>query len=548
MKLKDLKLGTKQMLGFSIILIIMAGSHVYSTRKMAAIKAELDEVTNNWLPRAVALSDINLGVSNLYLLQLQQAFTTSAEQAQEQNFAMINLLTEIDGNVDIYDSLKTDSERRNLYSDEERELYIKFEEQWELYKDISIDFFRKHQADHYKKAVQLLTSEAQQVFIEISSVLVELVNVNKNDSFDAAKRVEVTYNSTHKIMIILYVVTILLSVIIALGLVRFITIPVQELELAARKVANGNLDVRLDISTKDEIGNLAHSFNQMTTSLREGKDKTERQAAKLRAQNEDLERAMLQLKNTQEQLLMKEKMAALGDLVAGVAHEINNPIGAVNSSIDVSDRCIDTIESVIEKSESLKEMKNNLELKKSLKILKENTKVNLIAGERIATIVKSLKNFARLDEAEYKKVDIHEGIDSSLTLLGYEFLNRIFVSKEYGKIPEFACYPSQLNQVFINILKNASQAIDNSGTISIKTFKKNNHIYVQISDTGKGIPRNKVDKIFNFGFTAGGERIKLTSGLSTTYNIVQKHGGEIKVESVPGKGTTFSVILPIRKR
>ncbi len=158
-------------------------------------------------------------------------------------------------------------------------------------------------------------------------------------------------------MIILYVGTFLLSALIAVGLVRFITIPVQQLELAAGKVAQGVLNVQLQISGKDEIGSLAHSFNQMTTSLREAKEKTERQAEKLKKQNHDLEQAMHELKNTQEQLMMKEKMAALGDLVAGVAHEINSPIGTVNGSTDVSSRCVDKIKIVLEQSESIEDIK-----------------------------------------------------------------------------------------------------------------------------------------------------------------------------------------------
>lgn len=546
MKFKDFKLGTKQMLGFGIILIIMAGSHVYSTRKMAALNAQIDEVTKNWLPRAIAISDIRFNTSELRRIQLQRAFATDETRKKELAIRTIDLLDKLNNNRDAYEELKRFSEKRNLYSEEERKLYSEFDQKWDRYQDLSISFFKHVRSNENHEAISLLNSEAWEVFNDFSDDLVNLVNVNKKDSFEAAKRADITYRSTHKIMIILYVVTILLSGLIALGLVRFITIPVQQLELAAGKVAQGDLNVQLQISGKDEIGSLAHSFNQMTTSLREAKEKTEQQAEKLKKQNHDLEQAMHELKNTQEQLMMKEKMAALGDLVAGVAHEINSPIGAVNGSTDVSSRCVDKIKIVLEQSESIEDIKKNRQLPETLKILKDSIEVTLAAGGRIATIVNSLKNFARLDEAEYKKVNIHEGIDSSLTLLENELRGRICVIKEYGEIPEILCNPGLLNQVFMNLLKNASYAIEDSGTIGIKTFKENNHIRVQISDTGKGIAHEKLNTIFDFGFSVGGSRVKMSSGLSTAYNIVQKHNGEIKVESNVGKGTTFSISLPIK--
>ena len=236
----------------------------------------------------------------------------------------------------------------------------------------------------------------------------------------------------------------------------------------------------------------------------------------------------------------------MGDLVAGIAHEINNPIGVVISAADVSIRCLDKIESGLKTGEGKEGRRDDKPIPKAFRILKENIKVTVTAGDRIATIVKSLKNFARLDEAEYQKVDIHEGIDSSLTLLGTELTNRIEIKKEYGEIPKIECYPAQLNQVFISLLKNASQAIGDSGTIGIKTFGEENHIHVQISDTGKGIPHDRLNKIFDFGFSADGSRVKMGAGLTTAYNIIQKHNGEIKVTSEVGKGTTFSIILPIK--
>ncbi len=514
----------------------MAGVHVYSARKMAEIKAEIDEVTASWLPRAIAISDINFNTANLRIIQLQHAFVTDAARKEKLAITMISLLDEINENRDTYEMLKASSEERHLYSENERTLYSEFVQKWDQYQDLSLTILKLISNNENEAAIALLNGEAQEVFNDLSADLIELVSVNKQDSFDAAKRADMTYQSAHKIMISLYIFTILLSVFIAAGLARSIIRPVQQLEQAAGKVAKGDLAVRLDMPSKDEIGNLALSFNQMTTSLGIAKEKMEKQADTLRAQNKQLKQAMHELRETQEQLLLKEKMASLGDLVAGVAHEINNPIGAVNASADVVSRCVDKIELEANKSQGLQ---------KTTKILKESIGVILTAGNRIAAIVKSLRNFARLDESEYQKTDIHEGIESSLILMENEFQNRISVVKDYHDIPEIGCYPGQLNQVFLNLLKNAANAIDGSGRIGIKTAKENGHVRVEISDTGKGIPRKKLDKIFDFGFSTGDSRVKMSSGLSTAYNIIQKHHGEIKVDSEVGKGTTFSIVLPI---
>jgi signal transduction histidine kinase len=546
MKFRDLKLGAKQRFGFGLVLLIMAGVNIYSINRMAVLKRDIDEVTKNWLPRAIAISDINVNTSELRRNQLQHAFAVDEAIKQQQAAAMITLIDRINENIDTYEQLKAESEKRDLYSEAERQLYAEFDRQWEQYLDLSFEFLRLSQDNEMQAALALLDGDAREVYSAASRNLAQLVEVNKLDSEKAAARAEVTFRQARRFTYSLLAITVLVSAFLVAWLVRLITMPMQQLEHAAGRVAQGDLNVQLEIVSKDEIGSVALSFNQMTRSLRDAKQQTELQEQKLRTQNEYLAKTMHQLKTTQEQLLLKEKMAALGDLVAGVAHEINNPIGVVIASTDVSQRCVDKIEGVLHKSKSLPEISRSHLLEKSLKILRENIAVTLTAAERIASLVKSLKNFTRVDESEYQRTNIHDGIDSSLTLMESEMRGRIRVKKEYGEIPAISCYPGQLNQVFINLLKNACGAIAGSGTIGIKTFKENNHIYVEISDTGCGIPPEKLERLFDFGFSSGGSRVKMSSGLSSAYNIIQKHEGEIKVESEVGKGTTFSIILPIK--
>jgi PAS domain S-box-containing protein len=262
--------------------------------------------------------------------------------------------------------------------------------------------------------------------------------------------------------------------------------------------------------------------------------------------NEALQKALGQLKNTQQELVMHSKMAALGSLVAGVAHEVNNPIGAVNSAADVSIRCVDKLIYWLETSQSLEELKSNPQFCQVLDFLKQNNQITATAGSRIAKIVRSLKNFARLDEAEFQEANLHEGIESTLTLVHHELKNKATVIKDFGELPLVYCYPNQLNQVFMNLFVNASQAIEIEGSIKIKTFSDGNHAYVKISDTGKGIPPESLPKIFDPGFTTKGVGVGTGLGLSISYNIIQKHKGEIKVDSAVGKGTEFTIKVPIR--
>ena len=544
MNFKNLKLATKQRVGFAIILVLLAMVNAYFLYKIRTIKDDIDEVTQSWMPRAIILSDINFSSSELRRIQLQQAFATD-KAIDEFNIQSIELLDRIDNQIDTYDTLKAASQQRNLYSEEEGRLYTEFEQKWENYKDLSIEFFLYIKNDQNQEALTLLDGEAKDVFNDFSSNLVQLVNVNKEDSFAAAKRAEVTFKSTRRASLIILIVSVLLSIFIAHRLVRFITVPIHKLEEAAGKVAKGDLKVQLPVTSTDEVGSLAGSFNQMTHSLSEAKERMDRQAQKLRGQNKVLEKAMRELRETQDQLLMQEKMASLGDLVAGIAHELNNPVGTMNGSIDVSQRCLEKVKEKIESGKSIEDLKNDKGLSKVIQIFEQNIGVMLDAGNRIAVLVQGLKNFARLDESDFQKADIREGLESTLTLMSSEFQDRITIVKDLSEIPKIACFPGQLNQVFLNLLKNATDAIEGDGTIGVKTFRENSHVCIVISDTGRGIPQHKLKKIFDIGFTTGDSRIKMASGLSTAYNIVQKHNGEIKIESVVGKGSKFSILLPV---
>jgi PAS domain S-box-containing protein len=256
---------------------------------------------------------------------------------------------------------------------------------------------------------------------------------------------------------------------------------------------------------------------------------------------DDLSKANLNLRETQAQLVQSEKMASLGMLVAGIAHEINTPVGAIHSMHDTLVRSLGKLNQTLQK-QFPDEYKENTSLAETLTIIKDANRVIESGTERVTTIVKRLRSFARLDEAALKNANIEEGIEDTLTLVHHEIKNRIQVIKNYGKIPVIACYPGQLNQVFLNLLINANQAIKDHGEIKITTLQRDNTVHVVIEDNGVGIPKENLNKIFDPGFTTKGVGTGL--GLSICYQIVKDHRGTIWVESEEGKGTKFTVIIP----
>lgn len=244
-------------------------------------------------------------------------------------------------------------------------------------------------------------------------------------------------------------------------------------------------------------------------------------------QRDELQLALKELKDTQVQLINSEKMASLGQLIAGVAHEINTPLASINSNNAILAKFIKKIGDE-EITETLKEI-NELDRE---------------AVGRISNMVKSLKKFVRLDEADLQEADINKELDLTLDLMRHETKNRIEIIKDYGELPLIKCYPNMLNQVFMNILINACQSIDKAGQITITTEFKDDNLIVKIKDNGKGIEADKVDKIFTAGYTTKGVGVGTGLGLAISDKIIRKHNGEIKVNSTLGVGSEFTITIP----
>jgi len=261
----------------------------------------------------------------------------------------------------------------------------------------------------------------------------------------------------------------------------------------------------------------------------------------------------------QNQLMQSDKMASIGQLAAGVAHEINNPVGYINSNISTLEGYANDLFGFIDNlSEILKSKKledNDLnELKEELdyEFIKEDLNELLTESKdginRVIKIVKDLKDFSHVDEEEWQWANLEEGVDSTLNVVNNEIKYKADIIKEYGEIPEVECIASQLNQVFMNLLVNAAHAIEDKGTITIRTGKENENIWISIIDTGSGIEEKNLNKLFEpfFSTKPVGEGTGL--GLSLSYGIIQKHSGKIEVKSELNKGTEFKIILPVNQQ
>ncbi|EAW35564.1 ATP-binding protein [Lyngbya sp. PCC 8106] len=337
--------------------------------------------------------------------------------------------------------------------------------------------------------------------------------------------------------------SLLLSVIIATILAfytgRTIARPIQKVtEVAQTVTGTEDFDLRVPVTSTDEVGILAISFNQLI---------------------EWIEHYTRELNETQTQLIQTEKMSSLGQMVAGIAHEINNPIGFIHGNLIHIESYAEELLNVVtlfreHRSQVSPEVTTLIE-ESDLDFIREDFPKILqsmrMGTDRICEIVLSLRNFSRLDEAQVKACDLHEGLESTLLLLNHRLNSQIDIVKNYGQIPEVACHPAQINQVFMNILSNAIDALLEQENqldkkIMILTESQDEEVIIRISDNGGGIPAEILGKLFDPFFTTKPVGKGTGLGLAISYKIIEKHQGKIQVHSSEHEGTEFMITLPIQ--
>jgi signal transduction histidine kinase len=363
--------------------------------------------------------------------------------------------------------------------------------------------------------------------------------------------------------VLLAALVVLFTYLIAEG----ITMPLKTLIRSASTIAQGNFSQRVAIRSSDEVGILASTFNEMAQALsvreiqlqdlnRNLESMILDRTMELENSHEALKRAYLDLQSAQEQLIQTEKMASLGQLVSGIAHEIKNPLNFIYGNTGFLADYTQKLRSLVEafdklpsiSAEDRSEIVRQMEsihytfIKDDLEILIENF---ADGARRINAIVSDLRTFSRMDPDSISEVDLHASLEMTLNLLRNQYKNRIEIHKEFGDIPKIQGYSGKLHQVFMNLLSNAFQAVRGKGDVWIRTRSANGAVEIEIEDTGAGIAKENLKRIFEPFFTTKPVGQGTGLGLSISYGIIEQHQGKISVASVPEKGTVFTVRLPI---
>jgi len=340
--------------------------------------------------------------------------------------------------------------------------------------------------------------------------------------------------------------SLILAISVAVFLLLYISDaiarPLKQVTQVTRQVTqNSDFTLQAPVTTEDEVGELAQALNQLIRSIDEYTQ---------------------ELKSTQSQLIQTEKMSSLGQMVAGIAHEINNPVGFIYGNITHAEENIKDLLYLIElyqqeypnPSEELAEEIEAIDLEFTAQDLPKILNSMRMGTERISEIIISLRNFSRVDSSAVKAINLHEGLDSTLIILHNRIKKGIKVIKNYGDLPPVECYPSQLNQVWMNLINNAIDALEEEKTqnpafqpeITITTQAgEANRVLVNIQDNGPGIPPEVQAKIFEAFYTTKPIGKGTGLGLSICASIIEKHQGQVIIESQPQQGTKFAIALPI---
>ncbi|MCC5641056.1 HAMP domain-containing protein [Nostoc sp. CHAB 5844] len=477
------------------------------------------------------------------------------------------LLRAYEKNTEIYNQIVKDFwqqiAEKNLYSNNHKNSQQQI-----------LNFINKEKATNIPVKFEQLSDELTRLIGHA-----ELQKQHANTSFDNAQKLQV------KVIVGSVLLSVAIATILALYTTHLITHPLQVVTNVARKITQeSNFQLKVNVTSQDEVGTLASSLNQLVewvgdytqelelarqTLEQRVEERTQelelaRQTLEQRVEErtQELQKILQDLQETQGQLIQTEKMSSLGQMVAGIAHEINNPVSFIYGNLQHANEYVEDLLALVnlyqqeypEPSCVITDKIEDIDLTFISQDLSNLLLSMKMGAERIRGIVLSLRNFSRLDEADMKEVDIHEGIDNTLLILNHKITSEITVKKNYDNLPLVECYPAQINQVFMNIISNAIDALIEQTSnldkqIIIDTLKVDeNCIKISIKDNAHGIPLGIQNKIFDPFFTTKAVGKGTGLGLSICYQIVEKHQGKIEVISEVGQGTEFAIALPVKNK
>jgi signal transduction histidine kinase len=477
--------------------------------------------------------------------------------------------------------------QQQFLNSSQQEQFQRLIQSWNQFQNLPETIFEIVESEEHRRDLFLLRTEAEPRAEKMLALLDEIVATQQSALTQELQAGSDALTTAQWQILLASIAGLVLGGTMSLVLRRRIAQPIERLTEMSASMMRGNFQTRIDIETHDEIGKLAETFNSMSDSLARSQaqlqeynqtleTKVVERTQELQEKNAQLAQALQDLQNTQMQLIQAEKLSGLGQLVAGVAHEINNPINFVRGNVIHAQQYTQDLLALIElyrqnypdDNAEIEDFIEEIDLPYLCDDLPKVLSSMEVGTERIRHIVRSLRVFSRLDEAEIKDIDLHESIDSTLVVFQSRLReNRIGVPievvKDYGKLPPIYCYAGQINQVFANILNNAIDALEekfsqpafsnaNAGVQQFPTI----YIYTQqpdsqyatigFADNGIGMSENIRSRIFDPFFTTKAVGKGTGLGMSISYQIVtQQHRGQLSCSSVPGKGTEFTIQLPL---
>jgi two-component system NtrC family sensor kinase len=569
----NLTIRTRLLIAFGVLLLLMLTINVIALRQMRELYDMQAKIENGQITTQAGKLD---HFDRVLLAQTGIALVN--ENAQR---AMELLLIRFQANGDLQ-SFQHIFNLQQDTSDEISSIYQKFEqtldteEERHLFANIRVA--RKAYVDERSKIENAAPSISQkEILLTLDQSILPrlktymqawnaLIDLEKKLSLEAQQRISDRYHFAQNSLLGLLILALIFSVVVAYLVMRQISNSLGEINTAANKIASGNLHEPIVIRSGDEISALAKTFNQMAAALQTQQqqlldhqknleDRVQERTQEITLANAELVKRNSQLAQAHAQILQTEKLAAIGQLAAGVAHEINTPIAYIQSNVsslhDYFVRVLSMLHALREGHLELQEQ--TLHSTPELDFLRidemelfQETQAGLL---RIKKIVGNLRDFAQIDsENKWTYYNLHNGLNSTLEVLAPEIGANMAIEKDYACLPEIECIPSQINQVFLNVLLNAIQANpEQHGSISVRTRLRQNMVCIDIQDTGCGIAEENLTRIFDPFFTTKPIGQGTGLGLSIAYGLVRHHNGWISVKSVPEQGTCISISLPVRQ-